>query len=95
MDTALKTKSNAGISVRGCKQEHREGMIARSIEEQTAKLPSDIFMWAAFACIGLGAYFELTGRYEKSRWIGEWPTNIMLLGLYNKLVKVAGSDSCS
>ncbi len=28
-------------------QEHSEGIVARTIEEQTAKLPSDIFLWGA------------------------------------------------
>lgn len=73
-------------------ESHREGRVARTIEQQTAKLPSDLFLWAALACIGVGAYFELTGNHQKSRWVGQWPANILLLGLYNKLVKVAGSD---
>jgi len=29
------------------KAEHREGKIARSIEQQTAKIPSDAFLWSA------------------------------------------------
>ena len=32
---------------RGSDQEHAEGPVARMIEEQTAKLPSDVFLWAA------------------------------------------------
>ena len=28
--------------------QHKEGKVARAIEEQTAKLPSDLFLWAAF-----------------------------------------------
>jgi hypothetical protein len=31
--------------------EHREGPVARAIEKQTAKLPSDAFLWAAGASI--------------------------------------------
>jgi hypothetical protein len=27
--------------------EHAEGTVARTIEQQTAKLPSDFFLWAA------------------------------------------------
>jgi len=73
-------------------ESHREGLVARTIEQQTAKLPSDLFLWAALACIGVGAYLEMTGNHEKSRWIGQWPSNFLLLGLYNKVVKVAGSD---
>jgi hypothetical protein len=32
--------------------EHREGPLARSIEQQTAKLPSDLFLWLALGSIG-------------------------------------------
>ena len=27
--------------------EHTEGLVVRTIEQQTAKLPSDLFLWAA------------------------------------------------
>ena len=27
--------------------DHSEGMVARAIEQQTARLPSDLFLWAA------------------------------------------------
>lgn len=69
-----------------------EGAVARTIEKQTAKLPSDIFLWAALGAIGLSAYFELTGNEEKSRFVGQWVSPFLLFGVYNKLVKVAGSD---
>ena len=73
-------------------QQHSEGFIARTIEEQTAKLPSDIFLWGALGSIGLSLYFELSGNPEKSRFIGQWVSPFLLLGVYNKLVKIAGSD---
>ena len=31
--------------------DHREGFIAKTIEEQTAKLPSDTFLWLALGSI--------------------------------------------
>ena len=34
-------------------QEHKEGPIARRIEKQTAKLPSDTFLWGAVGAIGI------------------------------------------
>ena len=37
------------------RREHTEGQIAKSIESQTAKLPSDTFLWAAVAAIGVSA----------------------------------------
>lgn len=71
---------------------HAEGPMARTIEEQTSKLPSDLFLWAALGSIGLSLACEVTGNKEKSRFIGQWVAPFLLLGLYNKLVKVAGSD---
>jgi hypothetical protein len=71
---------------------HSEGVVARTIEQQTAKLPSDVFLWAAVGAIGVSAFLEYTGDTEKSRFIGQWVAPFLLLGVYNKLVKVAGSD---
>lgn len=73
-------------------QEHSEGIVARTIEEQTAKLPSDLFLWAALGAIGVSAALELSGNAEKSRFVGQWVAPFLLLGVYNKLVKIAGSD---
>jgi hypothetical protein len=76
-------------------ERHAEGVIARTIEEQTAKLPSDVFLWAALGAVGVSLYLELTGNIEKSRFIGSWVSPFLLFGLYNKVVKVAGSDRAS
>lgn len=71
---------------------HSEGIVARTIEEQTAKLPSDIFLWAALGSIGISLYFELKGEAQKSSFVSRWVSPFLLLGVYNKLVKIAGSD---
>jgi hypothetical protein len=76
-------------------QEHSEGIVARTIEQQTAKLPSDIFLWGALGSIGISLFFELKGNAEKSRFVGQWVSPFLLLGVYNKLVKLAGSDRIS
>jgi hypothetical protein len=73
-------------------RQHSEGVVARTIEQQTAKLPSDVFLWAALGAIGVSLFFELSGNEEKSRFVGQWVSPFLLLGLYNKVVKVAGSD---
>ncbi len=72
--------------------QHAEGAVARTIEQQTAKLPSDIFLWAAVGAIGVSALLEFSGNTEKSHFIGQWVAPFLLFGVYNKLVKVAGSD---
>ncbi len=71
---------------------HTEGPVARSIEEQTAKMPSDTFLWAAIASMGVSLMFQLSGRKHESMFIGQWAAPFLLFGVYNKLVKVAGSD---
>jgi hypothetical protein len=73
-------------------QEHSEGVVARTIEQQTAKLPSDLFLWAAFASIGGSLFLQVSGKKEASLFVGQWAPTFLILGLYNKLVKVAGSD---
>jgi hypothetical protein len=73
-------------------QKYSEGIVARTIEEQTAKLPSDVFLWGALGSIGVSLYFELKGEPQKSRFVGQWVSPFLLLGVYNKLVKLAGSD---
>jgi hypothetical protein len=73
-------------------QRHSEGIVARTIEEQTAKLPSDIFLWGALGSIGISLYFELNGETQKSSFVSRWVSPFLLLGVYNKLVKLSGSD---
>lgn len=73
-------------------KDHSEGIVARTIETQTAKIPSDVFLYGALGSIALSLYFEINGNPEKSRFIGQWVSPFLLLGVYNKLVKIAGSD---
>lgn len=73
-------------------QQHAEGPVAKRIEEQTAKLPSDTFLWAAMGSMGASLTLQLMGRKDSSQFVGQWVTPFLVLGLYNKIVKVAGSD---
>jgi hypothetical protein len=76
----------------GPKPEHTEGYVARSIEQQTAKLPSDLFLWLAGGSILGSLMLQVAGRKEESTFVGQWAPTFLIFGLYNKLVKVAGSD---
>jgi hypothetical protein len=72
--------------------EHREGAVARTIEQQTAKLPSDLFLWAALGSIGGSLALMLAGDTKRANFVGQWAPTFLILGLYNKLVKVHGSE---
>lgn len=71
---------------------HSEGALARMIEQQTAKLPSDLFLWSAVGAIGLSLAMALTGRQQTANFIGQWVPTLLIFGLYNKIVKVAGHE---
>ena len=71
---------------------HREGPIARTIEEQTAKLPSDTFLWLALASMGASLTLKLMKKDHLALFIGQWPPAFLLFGIYNKIVKVEGHD---
>ncbi len=72
--------------------EHKEGKVAKAIEEQTAKLPSDLFLWAALGSIAVSLTLQIMNRKKESVFVGQWPPTFLLLGLYNKLVKLEGHD---
>ncbi len=71
---------------------HQEGPVAKNIEQHTAKLPSDIFLWAALGSMAASATLKAFGRKHDALFVGQWAAPFLLLGLYNKLVKVAGHD---
>ncbi|SRR5690554_4539341 len=73
-------------------REHTEGGLAGAIEEQTAKLPSDTFLWAAGASILGSLVLQMMGRRQEALFVGQWAPTFLILGLYNKIVKVAGHD---
>ena len=77
------------------RSDHKEGPIARGIEQQTAKLPSDTFLWAAVGSIATSMVMMAIGQEKKANFIGHWAPTFLILGLYNKMVKLHGSDGNS
>ncbi len=72
--------------------EQREGVVARTIEQQTAKLPSDTFLWLAGGSIIGSLALKVAGKDHDALFVGQWAAPFLLLGLYNKIVKLLGSD---
>jgi hypothetical protein len=74
---------------------HSEGTVAKAIEQQTAKLPSDLFLWGAVASIAMSLVLQASGKRHASTFVGQWAPTVLILGLYNKLVKQLGSDEAT
>ena len=74
------------------KNTKKEGPVAKAIEKQTAKLPSDTFLWAAVGSMGVSLALQIMGKKSSSNFVGQWAPTLLILGLYNKPVKLHGSD---
>ena len=72
--------------------DHHEGKVASAIEEQTSKLPSDLFLWTALGCLGASAVLRIMGRNKAASIVGEWASPFLLFGIYDKMVKLHGHD---
>lgn len=88
METVTKARKIAN----GLNPEHKEGEVAKTIEKQTAKIPSDVFLWAALGSMAGSLVFKLMKKDDIALFIGQWPAPFLLFGLYNKLVKLEGHD---
>jgi hypothetical protein len=72
--------------------EHKEGKVAKSIEQQTAKVPSDVYLWSSLGAMGVSLSLKLAGKSNWALFVGQWAAPFLLLGVYNKIVKVEGSE---
>lgn len=72
--------------------QHSEGEVTKKIEDQTAKLPSDTFLWAAIGSMAVSLALQIAGSEKRSLFIGQWAAPFLLFGVYNKLVKQLGHD---
>lgn len=68
--------------------ENREGPITKTIERQAGKIPSDLFFVAAGASIAASLTLKLAKRHHDALFVGQWAPTFLLLGVFNKIIKV-------
>lgn len=69
-----------------------EGHITKTIEKQTAKIPSDVFLFTAIGTMALSLGLKIAKQHKSALFVGQWVAPILLFGVYNKLVKQQGHD---
>ncbi len=70
-----------------------EGEMTKKIEAVTAKVPSLGYLGLALGSMALSAGIAiLSERKSLANFVGLWVPSFMLMGIYNKLVKLEGSD---
>lgn len=81
------------ISKEPTKKARSEGFVTKAIENQTAKIPSSAFLILAGSAIALSLGLAVTReRKEAANFVGLWVPSLLLLGIYNKIVKTSGSE---
>lgn len=80
--------STRGVAPR----EHEEGTITKTIESYTSQVPSGTYLSLAVGSMGLSLSLRLMGHRHAANFVGQWVPTILILGLYNKIVKLEGSD---
>ena len=91
MESRVKT-ATAGF---GEDDQPKEGPIAKNLESVTSRLPSDVWLWASVGSMLVSLGLQLSGNRKTkdvSNFIGQWAPTLLILGLYNKVVKVDGHD---
>jgi hypothetical protein len=72
--------------------EHEEGLTTKRIEQFTSQIPSGTYLALAVGSMTLSALLYSKGRKSDAQFVSAWAPTILLLGLYNKIVKLQGSD---
>ena len=85
-------KRNETETLTGSDSPPREGNLTKIVEHETSKVPSIGFLGLAFFSVGLSLLMKAQGKNTAANFIGLWVPTFLLLGIYNKIVKVHGSD---
>jgi len=70
----------------------REGTTTKKIEKVTAALPSSTWLLLGGGAILGSVVLKAMGRHATANFVGQWVPTLLMLGLYNKMVKLMGSD---
>jgi hypothetical protein len=72
--------------------EAKEDQITAAIEKMTSQVPSSLYLAAAVSSMIASLSFKIAKKDHAALFVGQWAAPFLLLGIYNKLVKLHGSD---
>ena len=72
--------------------QHEEGALTKTLEHYTSLIPSGVYLSAALASVGLSLGLRMAGKRDDAIFVGHWAPTILLVGVYNKMVKLHGSN---
>jgi len=77
---------------RVAKGEAQEDQVTAAIEKFTAQVPSSVYLGLALASMAVSLGFSAAKKSHSALFVGQWAAPFLLIGVYNKLVKIHGSD---
>jgi len=70
----------------------REDTFTKNVEKYTASIPSTMYLGIAVGAMAISLALQIGGRGKWGNFIAQWVPTWLIIGLYNKLVKVEGHD---
>jgi hypothetical protein len=70
---------------------HEEGQTTKMVESATAEIPSMVFLGFAGVAMAASWLFLMADKKNVANFIGQWVPTVLIMGLYNKMVKQHGS----
>ena len=80
------------LSATAADNNKHEGATTKKIEQVTAAIPSATWLVLGGGAIVGALVLKAMGRDAGATFVGQWAPTLLMLGLYNKMVKLMGSD---
>lgn len=75
--------------------EATEDQVTSAIGKVTSQIPSSAYLALALASMATSLGFKAAGKDHAALFVGQWAAPVLIMGLYNKVVKQHGSDAMS
>ena len=69
-----------------------EDQLSKTLEKYTAAIPSSGYLAVAVGAMAASLALQLVGRGKWGNFIAQWVPTWLVIGLYNKIVKLEGHD---
>lgn len=69
-----------------------EDSFTKSVEKVTGEIPSSAFLGVAVGAMALSLLLQASGNGKWGNFVAQWAPTWLIIGVYNKLVKLEGHD---
>jgi hypothetical protein len=69
-----------------------EDEFTKTVEDYTGAIPSSAYLGIAIGAMAISLALQVTGQGKWGNFIAQWVPTWLIIGVYNKLVKLEGHD---